>query len=87
MPRKRIKRIAKTDGLTFDQEMNLILGPGYACDWESEEQRREAWFTHKDEILASLHPGHQPEAMLVYELGYKPSEQLAAEIKAKQRKT
>jgi hypothetical protein len=46
--------------LTLDEELELLVGPGripgteeYVSDFESDEERREAWLAHENEIRAA----------------------------------
>lgn len=65
MPRKRIAGKIRREALTYSQRLDLLLGAGHE-PW-TDEQRKQAWFDHRDELLYSLNPGTRPEAFWDYE--------------------
>ena len=69
---KRKSRYARGRAVLSElQEIDLILGPG-AGGFKTDQQRREAWIRHRDELL-QLHPC--PHARVQYDLGgFLPAE-------------
>jgi hypothetical protein len=51
--------------LTDAQEMNLLIGApgGFAND----DERRKAWFAHRDELMAALNPCTRPAGFWEFE--------------------
>lgn len=71
MPRRRSSEKARRGALTDGQEMELEIGPGHrvASFFADAAARREAWFEHRDELLAQGPPGNRPWAWWRYESG------------------
>ena len=65
MPRKRIAGKRRNRALTFQEELNLLIGSG-GVRW-SDDERREAWQEHKDKLMSSVNPGTRPAAFYDYE--------------------
>ena len=66
MPRK--KRVAgkrRYKALTYQEEFDLLIGSG-GVQW-SDDERREAWQEHKDELMTLVNPGTHPAAFYDYE--------------------
>ncbi|HWE52464.1 MAG TPA: hypothetical protein VG273_21900 [Bryobacteraceae bacterium] len=68
MPRINRRRRRRLDSLTSVQELALIIGQ--PDGFETPEARREAWFTHRDRLMALMGPGVRPQAFWEYE-GHK----------------
>ena len=66
MPRRRIAGKRRLRALTLQEEFDLLIGPGGDVEW-SDEERREAWEEHKDELMALVNPGTHPAAFEDYE--------------------
>jgi hypothetical protein len=63
---KRRRRHAREKALlTEGQELDLLLGPGSA--FESDEERRQAWFRHRDELIYAVSAFTRPHAFWRYE--------------------
>ena len=73
MAKKRKQRRNPVQQLDFPQELELSIGRGGALNFESELQKRAAWFAHREYMLEegfgnrNDHPGNRPEAWWVYE--------------------
>jgi hypothetical protein len=65
VPEKRRKSKAR-DGLSLWQRWSLTIG---CCgdEFDSDEERREAWERHRDELLAESRAGTRPQAWWDYE--------------------
>lgn len=72
MPRRRDSgRRRKRRGLTRRQRANLTIGRncggiGPERPFETEEERRQAWEDHKEELLATCRAGRRPQAFWDY---------------------
>jgi hypothetical protein len=70
MTRKRIAGKRRYKELTRSQEWQLLTPlPSYGPDrpFKSEEERREAWIDHRDELLAKCWGGRRPGAFWLYD--------------------
>jgi len=74
MPRLR-RRGHVASVLTLPQEIELILGPGCCstADFANDQERREKWRRHRDEIMASANDFSRPWAFWAFEVGRIPS--------------
>jgi len=74
----RVRRMAKTrkTELTYDQEDELLLGPGGRgiSDFESPFSRRAAWYENREELMADNPPGTRPWGWWQYEAGHHPAD-------------
>jgi hypothetical protein len=61
--------------LTFEQAMELILGPinVSAPPFANDRERRSAWKQYRDELLTSVNEFSRPWAFWVYEVGRMPN--------------
>ena len=57
MKEELMPRSTRHRELSLDEQLELMIGPGripgteeYVSDFESDEERREAWLAHEDEI-------------------------------------
>ena len=65
---KRVRRHARqANELSPVEMLNLICGRGFGRAFTSEEQRREAWFGHREEVIQNCNPGFVPAAQTDYE--------------------
>jgi hypothetical protein len=70
MRRKRIAGKRQYKELTRSQKWQLLTSfPSYGPDspFKSEEERREAWIDHRDELLAKCWGGRRPGAFWHYD--------------------
>lgn len=83
MPRtRRMAKTRKTE-LTFDQEMELLCGPGGRgiSDFASPFLRRAAWYQHREGLMEDPTPGMRPWGWWEYEGGGKHPEDEAVELR------
>jgi hypothetical protein len=67
MPRiNRRIRSRRRDVLTAEQALDLICGEALRA-FDSDEQRRDAWDRHRDEVIAHVGPCCRPAAFWKYE--------------------
>ncbi len=72
MPRSRRRLRERSGALSIEQYDELVLGPGMVdpfTRFRDIEAREEAWFAHREEILAEMSAGARPWAWWHYESG------------------
>ena len=55
------------DALTGEQELELICGPAGKSAFASDAERRSAWFTYRDQVMADINAGARPWAQCQYD--------------------
>lgn len=80
MPRinRRIP-LRRPDALTGPQEWDLLTGGPSA--FSTPEERKRAWFRHRDELIAALGPTVRPQAFWDYEHVKAPGEKCFTALK------
>lgn len=61
------KRGAARQPLSWWQRMSLEFGRSRYQVFRDEDERREAWFAHREEILERWRPGSRPAAWWAFE--------------------
>ena len=69
MPRVRRRGHALRGELTSEQTMELLIGPGWRSAFRNNDERRAAWWAHRDELMALLPPDGRGWGWLVFEGG------------------
>jgi hypothetical protein len=73
MPRKRRTAKARIGVLTWDQQLELWLGPNGESCFVTDAERRRAWAAQREEILADCPACVRPWAFWEYEVKHHPT--------------
>jgi hypothetical protein len=67
--KRALRRSREKPGLTSGQTMELLIGPESRSAFRNDDERRAAWWAHRDELMALLPPDGRGWAWVAYEGG------------------
>lgn len=72
MPHRRQATKGRRGALSWEQILDLLIGGSIPSSvFDSDEERRDAYFDHRDELMAECPPGSRPLAFYEFETKLK----------------